>query len=308
MQNDSRIDEYLQRIEVNRPTNVPDEDYLIQLHIGHLTHIPFETFDLIDLKQLDISLDYIFERLVRQRRGGVCYQMNGLFASILKKFNYNVQIIPCGVYLEDKNDYLDDYSHASLFVTLENGSKFLCDVGFSRDFLTPLFFRTDCIQFTTNGFSRITKTDDGLHYKLERGFLNKDDKISLPSSSSPRTHIIDIDPERIKWITSYRFPIDFLEKSTELEDFKNTCSYILHSSDVILNHCTICRIHTLKPSVGANGIFGKEFWEWIFENGKETRKHYPILDDDNNNELKKLLKEKFNLTIERKIQLVGEEK
>jgi arylamine N-acetyltransferase len=45
MENDTRIDEYLKRIEVNRPTNGPDKEYLIQLHIGHLTHIPFETIE-----------------------------------------------------------------------------------------------------------------------------------------------------------------------------------------------------------------------------------------------------------------------
>ncbi len=72
MANDNRVDEYLKRIEVSRPINGPTEEYLNQLHIGHLTHIPFETFDLIDIKQLDISLDYIFNRFVRQSLGGVC--------------------------------------------------------------------------------------------------------------------------------------------------------------------------------------------------------------------------------------------
>ncbi len=53
--------------------------------------------------------------------------------------------------------------------------------------------------------------------------------------------------------------------------------------------------------IGAYGIIGKEYCEWIIE----IRKHFPILDDDDN-ELKKLFKEKFNLIIERKIKLVDE--
>lgn len=122
MENDDRIDEYLKRIEVNRPINGPNEEYLNQLHIGHLTHIPFETFDLIDLKEINISLDYIFNRLVYQNRGGICYQLNGLFAFILKYFNYNVQFIPCGVYIEAKNEYMKDYSHVSLYVTLDKAT------------------------------------------------------------------------------------------------------------------------------------------------------------------------------------------
>ncbi|CAF1242723.1 unnamed protein product [Rotaria sp. Silwood1] len=302
MENNHHLDEYLKRIEVNFPTNDCMEEYLNQLHIGHLTHIPFETFDLIDFKELNISLDYIFNRLVRQNRGGVCYQMNGLFAFILNKLNYNVKLIACGVYNDKNDNYFDVHSHAALFVTLDNDTQFLCDVGFAKDFLTPLFFRTDCIQYATNGFFRLIKSNDGLYYILQRGFLIDNNNISLPiSSSTPKTHIIDINPERIKWITSYRFSIDFHEKSIKLDDFKNTCSYIIHSPDVILNHCTICRIYRYKPINGAYGIIGKEYWEWIIENGIETRKHYPIFDNDI--ELKKLLKEKFNLNIERKIQL-----
>ena len=198
MIDDSRVDEYLKRIEVDRPINGPDKEYLIQLHLGHLTHIAYETFDLVHLKQLNISLDYIFDRIVRQHRGGVCYQMNGLFASILRSLNYRVQLIPCAVYDLGKNYYYNLYSHLSICVTLENDERVLCDVGFSRDFLTPLFFRTDCIQYAGNGFFRLTTMDDGLYYKLEKGSLVKDEPISLPLSSPLQTQIIDISPELIK--------------------------------------------------------------------------------------------------------------
>ncbi|CAF1239479.1 unnamed protein product [Rotaria sordida] len=198
MKNDNHLDQYLQRIEVNYPTNGCTQEYLNQSHVDHLTHIPFETFDLIDLKELNISPDYIFDRLVRQNRGGVCLQMNGLFTFILNKLNYNVQLIACGIYNNEIDDYFDGNTHLALFVTLDNGTKLLCDVGFSRDFLTPLYFRTDCVQFATNGFFRLIKDDDGLYYRLERGFLNENDNISLPTSSSPQTHIIDINPKRIK--------------------------------------------------------------------------------------------------------------
>ncbi|UJR09864.1 hypothetical protein I4U23_014086 [Adineta vaga] len=303
MENENRVDEYLQRIELNRPNNISDEEYLIQLHIGHLTHIPFETFDLIDLKELNIELDYIFERLVRQKRGGVCYQMNGLFAFILQNFNYKVQLIPCGVYWNDKDDYFDDYSHLAICVTLKNGEQFLCDVGFSMDSLTPLFFRKDCIQYATNGFYRLTKMNDQLYYKLEQGYLKKD--VQFPLSSTFQTSIVDIDPECISWRNSYRFRINFAEKSTKLEDFQSTCPYIVHSPDVFLNHYTVCHLHTCQPTigVGAYAISGKEYCEWIYKDGHMIRTLTPLSTDES--ELKQLLKEKFNLIIERKIELVN---
>ena len=296
---DSDLVEYLQRIELARPTHGPDEDYLIQLHIGHLTHIPFETFDLIDLKQLNITPDYVFERIVRQRRGGVCYQMNGLFSSMLRKVGYHVQLIPCNVYDIENDAYLHARSHLSLLVTLDNNERFLCDVGFSRDFLTPLFFRMDCVQFASNGFFRLSRTSDGLFYQVERGFLPETDPEPI---ASMRTRIVDIDPQRIHWIVSYRFPFDFTDKPIAVDYFEDTCPFIVNSPKVILNHCSICRIHTVTPSVGACGIFGRELHTWVINNGVETRQHHPI--DQNDASLKQLLNETFNLTIDRSITLV----
>ena len=297
-----RVDEYLKRIETNRPTNGSTEEYLNQLHIGHLTHIPFETFDLVDFKTLNISEDYIFNRLVRQQRGGVCFQMNGLFSFILKMLNFEVNLIPCSVYDDQRGHFHDRYSHVAVYVISNNDTKFLCDVGFPRNFLTPLFFRTDCIQFATNGFFRLTKADNNTNYILERGFLNEDYNSSLSISSSPRTQIVDIKSECIKWIITYRFPVDFLERSIKLSYFNQMCSFICHSPDVILNHCTICCIHTYKPVTGVYGILGKNYYEWMIENAREIRRRYPLADNDD--EFKKFLKEKFNLTIDRKIELV----
>ena len=302
MESDSQLDEYLQRIEVPRPTGKLDIDYLTQLQIGHLTHVPFETFDLIDLKLLDISRKHVFERIVRQHRGGVCYQMNGIFESALKKLGFDVRMIPCAVYNVETDTFTEPYAHLSLFVRLETGEEYLCDAGFSRDFLTPLFFRTDCIQYATNGFFRLSRTSDGLYYLLERGFLSRDDSYPIPFSTSPRTFVVDIDPDRIRWTGSYRFSVDFLEKPTQIEDFQGACPYIVHSPNVILNHCSICRIATAKNNIGTFGIVGKNYYEWKVENGVERRQSFPISSAD---ELKALMKEKFGLKIDRTIELVG---
>ena len=299
------VDEYLKRIEINRPTNGPDKDYLNRLHIAHLTHIPFETFDLIDLKQLDISLEESFNRMVRQQRGGVCCQMNGLFAWILRNLNYHVRLIPCTIFSLTTHCYQNVSAHVCLFVRLENDEQILCDVGSARDYLTPLFFRTDSIQYTGNGFFRIVTIDDGLYYQLEKGVFKQEQSISLPCVSPPRTHVVDIDPELIKWVTSYRFPVNFFERSIEIDDFKSACPFVLHSPSVILNHCSICHIHIRQASfIGAYSLMGKEFSEITYRNGVAHRT-ISSLADINDEELKELLKEKFDILIERKLELVS---
>lgn len=302
MIDDQQLDEYLKRIDLNHPTDGCTAEYLNQLQVGHLTHIPFETFDLIDIKELNISLDDSFHRLVRQKRGGVCCQMNGVFSTILKKLNYNAKLIACTVFLPETKAYATDESHLSIHVRLNNGITYLCDVGYFNDFLTPLFFRTDCIQHATNGFFRLKKSEDGLYYELQRGYLNSNENVRLLNPLIPQTYIVDIEPERFKWINSYRFSTDFLNKSTEVSDCQNSCSSILYSPDVILNHCTMVRMSKIKPNVGNYMIIGKDYIDTIFENGIETRHRYPISENDDG--LKKLLKEKFNLVIDRNIQLV----
>lgn len=303
MESESHVDEYLKRIELKRPTNGPNKDYLNQLHIAHLTRIPFETFDLIDLKYLNISMDYIFNRIVRQQRGGVCHQMNGLFAWILKKLNYHIQLIPCTVYSLLTNRYPDISTHPCICVTLENNEQVLCDVGFSRDFLTPLYFRANCIQYTASGFFRITIIDDGLNYQVEKGFFKKEESLSLPCMSPMQTHIVNIDPDLIKWIISYRFPVDFSKKFIDLDYFQNTHSFILNSPTVILNQCSMCHIHVSQSFIDAYSIMGKEFNEILIQDGVAHRKT-SSLSDINDEELKRLLKDKFHIIIERKLELV----
>uniref|UniRef100_A0A914R451 arylamine N-acetyltransferase n=1 Tax=Panagrolaimus davidi TaxID=227884 RepID=A0A914R451_9BILA len=194
METENFVEEYLKRLEISYNPEKSDKENLIDLHISHLTHIPFETFDLIDLKELDISPKYIFNRLIKEKRGGVCFQLNGSFEMLLKNLKYNVQMIPCCVFDIGRKVFGDINDHLALFVTLNDGTELLCDVGFSRNFLTPLFLKVDCVQFATNGFFRLTKIADGLFLMVERGYLvekNGDEDFMLPSSP-PETKIVDI--------------------------------------------------------------------------------------------------------------------
>ncbi|CAF1174199.1 unnamed protein product [Rotaria sordida] len=79
--------------------------------------------------ELNISSDYIFDRLVRSNRGNIRVRIHDLFAFILIKLN----LIICDVYngrKKKKDDFLNCNSHAALFITLDNDTKFLYNTGF----------------------------------------------------------------------------------------------------------------------------------------------------------------------------------
>ncbi len=81
--NDAQLALYLERI--GHGWNLrPDLETLRSLHRAHVTSIPFEALDVQLGLVPSLELDAIFDKLVQRRRGGWCYEMNGLFGAALR--------------------------------------------------------------------------------------------------------------------------------------------------------------------------------------------------------------------------------
>ena len=72
-------DAYLDRIGLTRPITVNIEG-LCQLQYAHLMRVPFENLDIHLGRPIRLDLASFFEKIVIRRRGGFCYELNGLFA------------------------------------------------------------------------------------------------------------------------------------------------------------------------------------------------------------------------------------
>jgi len=71
------LQSYLDRIAfLGHPR--PDLDTLTRLHRGHVENIPYENLDVQFVRPVTRDPAAIFEKLVTRRRGGWCYEMNGL--------------------------------------------------------------------------------------------------------------------------------------------------------------------------------------------------------------------------------------
>ncbi len=70
---------YLERIGYTGAVE-PTLDCLTGIYRAHLLAIPYENLDIHLGGYLSLDEGQIFEQLVTRRRGGWCYQMNGLFA------------------------------------------------------------------------------------------------------------------------------------------------------------------------------------------------------------------------------------
>ena len=78
----------------------------------------------------------LFEKIVRRRRGGFCYELNGLFAALLRGLGFDVVMLSAEVANKERG-FGPEYDHMALMVRF-GGKRYLVDVGFGDSFREPL--------------------------------------------------------------------------------------------------------------------------------------------------------------------------
>ncbi len=118
--------DYLERINFSGPVRA-DLATLNALHAAHLQAIPFENIDVLLQRPSTQDVEAIFDKLVTRRRGGWCYEMNGLFGWVLAQIGFDVRRISAGVRRAVAGDEMLG-NHLCLMVRLDQD--YLVDVGF----------------------------------------------------------------------------------------------------------------------------------------------------------------------------------
>lgn len=142
---------YLERIGFDgRP--IADRATLEALHRLHLRAIPYENLDVLLGRPITTDPRAAYDKIVRHRRGGWCYEMNGLFGWALAEIGFSVTRLASGAMRSQMAEALGN--HLVLRVDLEGGPV-LADVGLGCGCLSPL-------TVVEGPFQR-----DGLDYRLE---------------------------------------------------------------------------------------------------------------------------------------------
>lgn len=129
---------YLKRINYTGSL-APTAETLRNLQVAHLRTVPFENLSIHLGEPIVLEDDALFAKIVEKRRGGFCYEANGLFAALLRSLGYEVAMLSAGV-AGDQGDFSPDFDHMCLMVTIGDSSaqRWLVDVGFGDSFLEPL--------------------------------------------------------------------------------------------------------------------------------------------------------------------------
>jgi len=151
---------YLDRIHYHGPLT-PNTETLRALHVAHLLAVPFENLSIHAKQPIVLNDDALYEKIVERRRGGFCYELNGLFAALLRALGFDVAMLAASV-AKDDGSFGFDFAHMTLLVTLDE--RWLVDVGFGDSFREPLLLDSRDEQLQNERSYRIDS--DGIHMIL----------------------------------------------------------------------------------------------------------------------------------------------
>jgi N-hydroxyarylamine O-acetyltransferase len=120
------ISQYLDRIGLAEVPAVNSEG-LQKVHAAQAFSVPFENMDVYLGRTIALAPEHLYTKLIRQRRGGYCFELNGLLYLALKTMGFTVrQLLARVLYgLEIPSAH----THEVLVVTID-GNEWLADVGF----------------------------------------------------------------------------------------------------------------------------------------------------------------------------------
>ena len=151
------VDGYLERIGLERSQISLDVETLRRLQRSHLLTVPFENLDIHWKLPIVLDLDRFYEKIVENRRGGFCYELNGLFNELLQSLGFETRLISARVF--NGSTHGPEYDHAAIIVTIGE-EEYLADVGFGDFTAEPLRFVPDVEQSDATGEFIVRRFDE----------------------------------------------------------------------------------------------------------------------------------------------------
>src|SRR5437588_4614206 len=121
---------YLKRMNYRGPV-APTAATLRELHKAHLLSIPFENLDNHLGRKIVLDEERVVHKIVNERRGGICYELNGAFCALLRAMGFDVSMLSAEV-ARDEGGFDPRFDHIALMVQLEY--RWLADAGIRVSF------------------------------------------------------------------------------------------------------------------------------------------------------------------------------
>src|SRR5690348_1148972 len=111
------VERYLARIGYTGPIE-PNADVLRSIHRAHMWAVPFENLDISLKRPIVCNEERFLQKIVNERRGGFCYELNGAFAALLRALSFDVNLLSARVPRGEAGDG-PEFDHLALLLNLE---------------------------------------------------------------------------------------------------------------------------------------------------------------------------------------------
>jgi N-hydroxyarylamine O-acetyltransferase len=169
--------------------------------------VPFENLDIPLGQSIVLALPSFYDKIVRHRRGGFCYELNSLFGWLLEQMGFRVVTLSARVF--DKGQPGSEFGHMVLMIE----DRLIADVGFGESFLEPLQLEMDTETIQQGSAYRLT--GKGPEKILERRLASD-------------------------WVSQYAFSLI----PRRLADFTAMCQQHQTSATSIFTQKTVCSLAT----------------------------------------------------------------
>jgi N-hydroxyarylamine O-acetyltransferase len=210
--------DYLKRIHYQDSLE-PTLQTLQALHEAHMLTVPFENLSIHYGQPIILQEDLLFNKIVYRRRGGFCYELNGLFAWLLTQLGFHVTLLSAEV-AGDDGTFSPEFDHLTLLIHHLSGSDWLADVGFGDSFRQPLRFEAELEQDGA----------DGKAYRLQKKY----------DGQTQRDYWVMQQFNDATWQPQYRFTL----QPHTLADFTERCIYQQTSPESHFTQKRICSLAT----------------------------------------------------------------
>jgi len=199
---------YLQRIGYHGQRE-PTVRTLSQLHSAHMYSVPFENLDIRLGRPIVLSLPSLFDKIVRRRRGGFCYELNSMFAWLLQEIGFKVQMLSGRVF----NGSVPGPEFDHMILLVDAGEKLLADVGFGDSFIAPVLLNHEVQAMNGDSYRLAQEHHDWVLYRQR------------PAAN---------------WEPQYAFSL----QPRRLDEFRAMCHYHQTSPDSSFTNKSVCSLAT----------------------------------------------------------------
>lgn len=228
------VEKYLARIGVLNGHLEPGDETIRFLQRRHLLAVPFENLDIHWKRPIVLDVERFYKKIVDKKRGGFCYELNGLFNQLLVSLGFKTRLVSARVF--NGTTHGPEFDHAAIIVTIGD-DEYLADVGFGDFTAEPLRFSLGAEQQDANGIFVIRRYDDE-YFEVAK----KDGDT---------------------WKSEYIFK----DLPRDLSEFAEMCDFQQYSPE---SHFTKGKLISIMTEGGRNTLTYRSFIESIGVSRKET--------------------------------------